>query len=264
MSRYRKRVGSVSVDNNATSKIAAPQHWEQSPMPPVPAIPATLKHDGYGLANSPFPREMGDASPIDQTPTPFSSQHHRQLRHSERGTRNLNHQASDHESHPNEEREQRRMAERDNCESRRQVEEDAATYTERVSRSEQETDRKPVTPKRKTPEILQVSLANGQQFELRSPKARSPVVEKFVALTRRRKSKEGLSPTSSTAGSTAGSLDHAYGYGHGQVEPPEVPKLPIGIEVGGRGIVPQIDAPVSAVNHGDRVSRDTPLPNGVH
>lgn len=255
MSRYRQRAGSVSVDNNATPKITAPQQWEQSATPPVPTIPSTLKNDRNAQANFSFPWMEGSAAPIDQTrsSSPPTSQHHRQLRHTERVTRDLNRKASDHGSCPPNERDQRRMTGRDDRDrgGRRQDDEATVKYAERVARSQEEAERKLAKSKKKSLERLHVSLANGPQPDLRSPKTRSPVVEKFVALTRRRKSKDGLSPTSSTAGSIAGSLD----YGSGHVEPPEVPKLPIGIEVGGRGIVPQTDAPVSAVNHGDRVSR---------
>ncbi|KAH6652175.1 hypothetical protein BKA67DRAFT_349604 [Truncatella angustata] len=248
MSRYRRHAGSVSGDNDATSKITAPQ----PSMPPVPAIPSMLRTNSSDHTNFSLSKNHNGEGPIAQGSYSPSSRPDRQSRRTERAHRELNRKAADYESQPSAEAERRRMADRDDRERRKQEQEDAAKYAARVAHNESESDRLLAKQKKRDLERLQVSLANNHQSGFKppkSPKARSPVVEKFVALTKRRKSKEGLSPTSSTAGSVSGDGE----YGRSQANLPKVPRLPVGIEVGGKGIVPQKDAPVSAVNHGDRI-----------
>ncbi|KAK9426529.1 hypothetical protein SUNI508_00056 [Seiridium unicorne] len=253
MSRYRRHGASVSVDSDATPKITAPHQREQPPMPPVPVIPSTLKTSSHDESKIAFPNDKDGFVPLQNPSHSASSRPDRYVRHTESTTtdQSRNRKVRDRPSRPSDEGERRRMADRSNRERRKQQEElDAANNADQIARKERESDRILAKQKKKSLEALQVSLANkSQQSGFRSPKARSPVVEKFVALTRRRKSKEGLSPTSSTGGSVTGSVD----FGYSQTELPEVPKLPVGIEVGGKGIVPQKDAPVSAVNHGDRI-----------
>lgn len=260
MSRYRRRGASVSVPDNATSKIASPQECAQPSFPPVPAIPSTLKtrsshndhddHDDFLFSQA---QDGGLSIRQDLFPLPPSSRRDRQLRHSERSATDPGRQVKDLQDRPKDSSERRRMAGRDDRDRQWLDDRDPVAPPEPASRHDGETDRALLARQRKkTLENIETSLANKQQPPARTQKAtKSPVVEKFVALTKRRKSKEGLSPTSSTAGSIAGSVD----FGNSHTDLPEVPKLPHGIEAGGKGgIVPQKDAPVSASNHGDRVS----------
>ncbi|KAI0122904.1 hypothetical protein BJ170DRAFT_687615 [Xylariales sp. AK1849] len=226
-------------------------------MPPVPPIPSMLKLTSNGQGRLSSPKEKGGAATIPHASSSSLSRHNHQIPPTDRAAEYSTHRLVDHQSRPiaaSDDRQRRRMAERDDQERQLREQEDAAQHAERVARQEKETDRRLAQQKKNNLGRLEVQLANNnQQVPVRSPKARSPVVEKFVMLTKRRKSKEGLatglSPTSSTAGSVAGSVD----LNQSRTELPEVPKLPPGIEVGGKGIVPQKDAPVSAVNHGDRI-----------
>ncbi|KAF7524143.1 hypothetical protein G7054_g11526 [Neopestalotiopsis clavispora] len=252
MSRYRRRGASVSVpDDNATSKIAAPQECAQPSWPPVPAIPSTVRpsHDDRE-DNLLFSQAAQDGEPPihqDDFPLPPSSRRDRQLRHSERATTDLARQAKDLQDRTHHDSSQRRkMSQRDDSERRWADDRAPSRHAEQPMRNEGGAERPSTRQRKKTLENIETSMANRHHTPLKS---KSPVVEKFVALTKRRKSKEGLSPTSSTAGSVAGSLD----FGNSQTDLPEVPKLPVGIEAGGKGIVPQKDAPVSASNHGDRI-----------
>ncbi|ETS80653.1 hypothetical protein PFICI_08182 [Pestalotiopsis fici W106-1] len=249
MSRYRRRGASVSVpDDNATSKIAAPQECAQPLLPPVPAIPSTVKPSHDGRDNLLFSQSQDDGLSIhqDDFPLPPSSRRDRQLRHSERATTDLARQAKELQDQPNHDSQRMKMAQRDDSERRWPDDRDLSRHVEQALRNEGGAERPSTRQRKKTLENIETSMANRHQTPLKS---KSPVVEKFVALTKRRKSKEGLSPTSSTAGSIAGSVD----FGNSQIDLPEVPKLPVGIEAGGKGIVPQKDAPVSASNHGDRI-----------
>lgn len=156
---------------------------------------------------------------------------------------------SDHQSQPStasDESQSKRTTEGDDQARRLREEDEAARRAELIARQERELL---AQHKKKDLERLQIELANSSQPTIRSHKPRSPVVEKFVNLARRKKSKEGLSPTFPTVGSLATSIGNLS-----RTHLPEVPKMPVGIEVGGKGIVPQKDAPVSAVNAGDRVS----------
>lgn len=145
----------------------------------------------------------------------------------------------------------RTMAERSDRDRQFWEQQDAVKHIREAARQEAETDRILAEQKMRDLERLQLQLANGREPAGRT-KPRSPVIEKFVMLTRGRKSKDGLSPGRSPTSSSAGSVD----YIHSTMDLPEVPKIPTGIEVGGKGIVPQTDAPMSAVNAGDRVSVD--------
>ncbi|KAI1850781.1 hypothetical protein JX265_013344 [Neoarthrinium moseri] len=243
MSRYRRRAASVSGDSDATPKIAAPQPYDA---PPVPAIPSTVRTSGNGqgtlLAQN---GNEGAASTGSRgTSISSSSQHnHHQLRHLDHAARNSYRRMTDHESQSRNtsgESERKRTADRDDVERRLTDQAAASKHAEQVAHKESEAHRLLAQQKKKDLERLQIQLANSQTQATKPAKVRSPVIEKFVMLTKRRKSKDGLSPTSSTPNRSP-------------TKPPDVPKLPIGIEVGGKGIVPQTDAPVSAVNHGERI-----------
>jgi hypothetical protein len=127
-----------------------------------------------------------------------------------------------------------------------------------VARLDAETDRIIAEQKKKDLERLQQQLAANppQRPSSSHQKPRSPVIEKFVFLTKGRKNRDGLSPGLSpglsSASSTIGSFDF-HSQTNSVVETPR--HIPTGIEPGGKGIVPQTDAPASAINNsGERVS----------
>ncbi|KAK8135791.1 hypothetical protein PG984_003731 [Apiospora sp. TS-2023a] len=128
----------------------------------------------------------------------------------------------------------------------REQREDALRYAREMAHSDAVNDHLIAEQKKKDLERLRVQLANSPESPRRSSKPRSPVLEKFVALTKGRKSKDSVSPSMSPASSSSGSMDNNYAF-------TELPQPPKGIMPGGRGIVPQMDAPISAVNAGDRI-----------
>ncbi|KAI0380816.1 hypothetical protein F5Y04DRAFT_92416 [Hypomontagnella monticulosa] len=239
MSRYRRRAGSVTVNVDATQKINSdpPPPWEPPKVPPVPAIPRQLR-------TASITQKEGDAPAAE---IDFSSQH--QLRHTDTTRRHTLRQSmadqyqrrpSTAKSAKSEESGWRRLASRDGRRNRlNSDEEDEATRRE-VARLEAENHRLLVEQKRKDLERLELQLSNTQPppIPTQSHKPRSPVIEKFVLLTKGRKNKDGLSPGLSPTSSNT------------SIEPPKA--HPLGIEVGGRGIVPQTDAPHSAINAADR------------
>jgi hypothetical protein len=121
---------------------------------------------------------------------------------------------------------------------------------------EAERDRLLEEQKKKDLQRLEEQLANSQRVAAQAQKLRSPVVEKFVLLARGGKSKEGLPPTSPKTTMTT----TTFGRSSTRRSDPEVVKTPPAhIEPGGKGIVPQKDAPTSAINAGDRVSISEPI-----
>ncbi|KAJ8106215.1 hypothetical protein ONZ43_g7139 [Nemania bipapillata] len=100
--------------------------------------------------------------------------------------------------------------------------------------------------KRKDLQRLEEELENSRKAKAQPHKLRSPVVEKFVLLAKGSRSnhKDGVSPASSAVTSPRSSTRKS---GHEPVNTP-----PAHIEPGGKGIVPQKDAPTSAINAGDR------------
>ncbi|KAK7967713.1 uncharacterized protein PG986_001990 [Apiospora aurea] len=128
----------------------------------------------------------------------------------------------------------------------REQREEALRYAREMAHSDAVTDHLIAEQKKKDLERLRIQLANSQESPRRSSKPRSPVLEKFVALTKGRRSKDSVSPAMSPASSSSGSMDNNYAF-------TELPKPPKGIVPGGKGIVPQMDAPISAVNAGDRI-----------
>lgn len=135
----------------------------------------------------------------------------------------------------------------------REQREDALRYAREMAHNDAVNDHLIAEQKKKDLERLRIQLANSPESPRRSSKPRSPVLEKFVALTKGRKSKDSVSPSMSPASSSSGSMDNNYAF-------TELPKPPKGIMPGGRGIVPQMDAPISAVNAGDRVGPTTSPP----
>ncbi|ORY71084.1 uncharacterized protein BCR38DRAFT_3372 [Pseudomassariella vexata] len=241
MSRYRRRSMSVSAPSDVTPKITAPP-------PDNHRIPMTRPHADDAL------QKEGERSPVRSHAS--STQQSQRLRHADRATTRLKRNMADHSSRPStasDDSQRRTIASRDGRERLTRDEDAAARHSEQTASVAVEPDRRLAEQKKKDLERLQVQLANSQHPAMnKSLKSKSPVLEKFVNLTRGRKSKDGLSPKLSPALSPNGSFDF-NNFNKSRENLPEVPKVPTGIEAGGKGIVPQTDAPVSAVNSGDRL-----------
>ncbi|KAI4860752.1 hypothetical protein F4820DRAFT_96137 [Hypoxylon rubiginosum] len=240
MSRYRRRTSSVTVDVDATQKINSdpPTPREPPSVPPVPTIPRQLRTANTSQKEGGAPATLPDSSPRQQ------------LRHidtTRRHTLRRSMADSYHQSRPStaksaksEESAWRRLTSRDGRRNRVNSEEDDEATRQEIARLEAENRRLLVEQKKRDLQRLELQLANSQKTtaQAQSHKPRSPVIEKFVSLTRGRRNRDGLSPGLSPASSTA------------SIEP--IRTFPTGIEPGGRGIVPQTDAPHSAINAGDR------------
>lgn len=256
MSRYRRHANTVSAERDAAKngnvapKITAP-HPSEDPLPPVPALPSKLRSSLQGRSGhiSQKEGELVAAASHHSPPQP-------QLRHVQRATRHLNRKMAEHQSQSStssDEIQRQKVADHDDVDRRLKEEEQAAIYAAEVARLEAETDRILAEQKKKDLERLQAQLAANQEITLRSHKPpRSPIIEKFSSFTKRSKSRDGLSPGLSPTSSIAGSVVD-FNSSRTNLPLPEMPKLPPGIEQGGKGIVPQTDAPISAVNAGDRI-----------
>ncbi|KAI0443960.1 hypothetical protein F4803DRAFT_290317 [Xylaria telfairii] len=223
MSRYRRRAASVTadMDNHATQTMSSgPDN-----APPVPAIPPSL------TPAMPGGHAEHMANPSAQ----------RQLRHtdSHRGAvgqttneHNYNHKVTTHDSNPG-----------PTVMSGRTMQ--TGSVAPRDASWEEERDRLLEEQKRKDLQRLEEELESSRRAKARSHRFRSPVVEKFVALARGSKSsRDELSPASPMTTSFRSSTRRS------NQEPAKPP--PTHIEPGGKGIVPQKDAPTSAINAGDR------------
>ncbi|KAI0599155.1 hypothetical protein F4775DRAFT_600283 [Biscogniauxia sp. FL1348] len=231
MSRYRRRANSVATNDNATQKLNSDPPPNGEVAPPVPAIPRLLRT--VDLGGHQQKQDDGPGTPLTSPRThprhtDSTSKHRRRMS----GFQSRPSTASD-------ENQRRGTAARD--ERQRRLDEQEA------ARWDADTDRMIAEQKRKDLQRLEVQLANSQRASALSHKPRSPVIEKFVLLAKGRKSKDVLSPTTPTSGgndwkghaTTTTHADHARA-------------IPTGIQAGGRGIVPQTDAPNSAINAGDR------------
>ncbi|KAK8035408.1 hypothetical protein PG993_010403 [Apiospora rasikravindrae] len=107
----------------------------------------------------------------------------------------------------------------------REQREDALRYAREMAHSDAVTDHLIAEQKKKDLERLRIQLAN-------SPESPAGPASQEVLCWR--------------TSSSSGSMDNNYAF-------TELPKPPKGIVPGGRGIVPQMDAPISAVNAGDRI-----------
>ncbi|KAI2615862.1 hypothetical protein GGR54DRAFT_611355 [Hypoxylon sp. NC1633] len=239
MSRYRRRTSSVTVDVDATQKINSdpPSPWEPPKVPPVPTIPPQLRTTSI--------TQKGDGTPADLE----SSPPRHQLRHTDIARRHTlrRSMAEQYQSRPStaksaksEESSWRRLASRDGRRNRLNSGEEDETAKREMARLEAENHRLLSEQKKKDLERLEMKLGNNHKaaIQAQSHKSRSPVIEKFALLARGRRSKDSFSPGFSPASSTT-SINHAKTFS-------------TGIEAGGRGIVPQTDAPHSAINAGDR------------
>ncbi|KAI5918563.1 hypothetical protein F4810DRAFT_568944 [Camillea tinctor] len=234
MSRYRRRANSVAANDNATQNLNSdpPSNGNGEVPPPVPAIPRPLRtidlgghqqnqDDGPGTPGTPLTSPRTHPRHTDST-----SKHRRRMS----GFQNRPSTAVD-------ENQRRGTADRNERPGRLNEEEEAA-------RLEAETDRMIAEQKKKDLQRLEIQLANSPRASAFSHKTRSPVIEKFVLLAKGRKSKDVLSPATPTSGGNDWKA-HATHPDHAKAHP-------TGIQPGGRGIVPQTDAPTSAINAGDR------------
>ncbi|RYP12673.1 hypothetical protein DL767_011208 [Monosporascus sp. MG133] len=277
MSRYRRRANSISVNGDVTQRRfngdpPLPTARDSNPptVPPVPAIPAALERKSSSRVS--ITREQKeqeddahrrrhhvDTKPsLDPPPSPPSRRPH--LRHtSDANSRGdlppLRRRMMDRQSRPSiasdEPQELRRMTtDRDQRHQRlREEQKEAARRAEDVARLQAETNRILAEQKRKDLERLEVQLAKSQQAAAQTHKQRSPVIEKFALLTKGRKHKNDLSPGWPPMSSASRSVSK-FSYQTVNNEP--IRAAPTGIEIGGKGIVPQTDAPASAINSGDR------------
>lgn len=244
MSRYRRPARSVTVNVDATQKINSdpPPPWDPPTKTPVstilrPSRTASMTQKGSGTPitslDSPSRHLLRhNDSTRRHTPRQNMADHHHQSRPST---------AKSVKSTKSEESAWRRLASRDGRRRRlNSVEDDEAAQRE-MARLEAENRRLLIEQKKKDLARLEMHLANSQPTVRAQPhKPKSPVIEKFVSLTRGRKNRDGLSPGLSPSSSNT------------SIEPQRT--FSNSIEPGGKGAVPQTDAPQSAINAGDRVS----------
>ncbi|KAI2466539.1 hypothetical protein F4781DRAFT_405521 [Annulohypoxylon bovei var. microspora] len=240
MSRYRRRTSSVTVKVDATQKINSdpPPPWEPPNRPPVPTIPSQLRTASMTQKESDTPATSSNSPPRNQLRRTDSTQRHT----SRRSMADHYHQSrpSTAKSAKSEESAWRRLASRDGRRNRLNSEEDDEAARREIARVEAENHRLLVEQKKKDLARLEVHLANNQRTSTQSQplKPKSPVIEKFVLLAKGRRNKDGLSPGLSPTPSNT------------SIEPAK--SFSAYIEPGGRGVVPQTDAPQSAINAGDR------------
>jgi hypothetical protein len=228
MSRYRRRAASVTGDMVDDATLTMSSGLNKTP--PVPAIPPLLKAAGSSSTTG------------GQTDIPLKSSAQRQLSHinTQRGTTGQTTDDSDHHSS---------VTYEGNCDRPTMASQNMQhrSLEQRDASWEAERDRLLEEQKRKDLQRLEEELENCRKAKAQPHKLRSPVVEKFVLLAKGSKSnKDGVSPASSAVPSARSSTQRS-----GQ-EPVKTP--PAHIEPGGKGIVPQKDAPTSAINAGERVS----------
>ncbi|KAI1084165.1 hypothetical protein F5B20DRAFT_286652 [Whalleya microplaca] len=240
MSRYRRRANSVSINGDATPKINPdPQPSGEPALPPVPVIPRQIK-TGHTT------QKEGDGPAISHEPPPP-----RQLRHTDTTRSHLRRSTMDSQRRPStasDENQRRRLASRDGRRRRYTEEEEAARHTGEVTQLDAEAHRILAEQKEKELQRLETELANTQRSTFQMHKPRSPVIEKFAFLTKGRKNKEGMSPMMSPASSLNNSVD----FSNRPINFERTRTMSANIQPGGKGIVPQTDAPASAINAGER------------
>ncbi|KAI1753635.1 hypothetical protein F4782DRAFT_497095 [Xylaria castorea] len=223
MSRYRRRAASVTADTD--NHVTQTMNSGLDNAPPVPAIPPSLK-----------PAMTGGH---DEHMVESSAQ--RQLRHTETQRRTIGQTTDEGDNHSkvtcDSNRGQKIM-------SGRSIQN--GPLAPRDVSWEEERERLLEEQKRKDLQRLEEELESSRRAKAQSHKIRSPVVEKFMALAKGNKnSNDGMSPASPMATSARSSAPR-----RSDREP--VKTLPAHIEPGGKGIVPQKDAPTSAINAGGR------------
>ncbi|KAI1354857.1 hypothetical protein F5Y01DRAFT_271532 [Xylaria sp. FL0043] len=224
MSRYRRRAASVAggMDNDAAQPVNS-----AAATPPVPALPPLLK------TVSPPDVTGGQTELMRESSAP------QRLRHTPQ-QRTIGQAIDNRDTHTNAVydggRDQMTEPSRD---MRHQ------SPKQRDVSWEEERDRLLEEQKAKDLQRLEEELEKSRRTRAQPNKFRSPVVDKFMFLSKGSKnSKEGLSPVSPTTTSAGPSTRKSA------QEPAK--NQPTHIEPGGKGIVPQKDAPTSAINAGDR------------
>lgn len=135
---------------------------------------------------------------------------------------------------------------------RRYLEEkEAARWATEVARLEAETDRILAEQKKRDAARAQAQIVTPR------PKPKYLLLEKFTFLSRSRRSNatssQGETPSPSPTAPTVFSLEFSRSSSLEDSISPSPDKMSF-IEQGGRGVVPQVDAPSSASNGGERVS----------
>jgi hypothetical protein len=227
---HRRAKGVTAVDH--TANVIAPR---RVPLPPVPAFPLSRK-DEVTRAAAPF-----DEQKLSARAEIVHQRVANKLGIQQNSTISVGSDLDKREA---------RLV-RQEAERRRRKEDEAARWADEVARLEAETDRILAEQKKRDIARLQAQLAQKHIHLSPQPKPRSLVLEKFAFFTRSRRSNTShatsMSPLSSTAASIVGDYSRAT-----SLEPSPPPKN--FIERGGKGLVPQTDAPASASNSRDRVS----------
>lgn len=232
MSRYRPRT------------VSKPGQVANAPIPPTPKIPQSYDQS---MTSSERPKGVGAdkqsetgraAQALNQRKSRLPQNERspavqEQLRESESERK----RGQAKEALAREEQAYRRRKEREEQERIAQIEK-AAQEAEQARLADEETARLLAEQKRKDLERLQAELdaAVPDSSQVTSPK------EKF-GLFRKRAGTKTSQPASSGTASRLSSISRAKSDETSQ-----------GIEQGGGGIVPNVDAPISAVNAGERVS----------
>ncbi|KAI0532834.1 hypothetical protein GGR58DRAFT_148412 [Xylaria digitata] len=221
MSRYRRRATSVTADNDAAQTM----NFASNNAPPVPDIPPLLKS------------AVSPTMTADQSEHMQESSARRQLRHTtQRRTTGQTIENRDHQSNiiPDGSRDQTAVASRGI---------QHISLEQRDASWDAERDRLLEEQKMKDLQRLEEELENSRRARAHSHKFRSPVVDKFMFLAKGSKSNKDVpaSPTTTSAKPNTRRSNHE-----------SVRNPPAHIEPGGKGIVPQTDAPTSAINAGDR------------
>lgn len=125
----------------------------------------------------------------------------------------------------------------------------ATSGLESLRLAEEERERLLAEQKRKDLERLEAELDAAMQVV---PRVTSPGRDRFNFFSRKRAATRAIPST--TDGSGKGSMSMSRTRSNGSPPRAVTEPHPRGIEQGGRGIVPGTDAPISAVNAGERVS----------
>lgn len=207
---------------------------------PVPPFPTALGFKSRNIPSSPKTASIGDNYNYNSAQSPAKPDISR--------LKALNDFAFNHNSVIS-----RRAArlQRDEADRRQREETDAAHLADEVARLEAETDRILAEQKKRDAARAQVQLPPPP------PRPKFLILEKFSFLSRSRRSNATSSqvgtPSPSPTAPTVFSLDSSRSSSLEDSTSQSPEKMSF-IEQGGRGIVPQIDAPTSASNGGERVS----------
>lgn len=224
MSRYRRRATSVAAEmGNDTARTV---NSDSNGAPPVPLIPLSLK-----TAN---PHAVA-GGPADPAPESSAQRQLSQSGARRRTTSQTTDNCGKHSNITHDGNYDRAVMSGKNKQPG-VLEQHDAFWEERTRLLEEQ--------KRKDLERLEAELENSRKVKAQQNKLRSPVVEKFVLLAKGNRSNKDATPSTSPSTSTRTS---AQGPSQEPVKSP-----PTHIEPGGKGSVPQTDAPTSAINAGDR------------